>query len=301
MRVVRALAALLMALVAGALVATAALASWAESTVVSTTGFTAAVGPLSDHPQVQAELTTAVSDKVLASVQAAVDSAPFPVNQLGGLVPQLRDPITEAVTTVLASDAASSAWTTTVATLHEQTVASIRGQSSGVALGDGTATIDLNTLRQPILDGIDLPDPLKAIAGDIDLGTITITTGTSPQVLATGVRLAGNWQVILLVGVLLVALSAVVARRAGWGLVLAGLAIIAFSAGGYARVSGQLATSTAPDPLSRSLELAIEGSLEPALRQSITYAVASGVAVLVVGLVVVVATALVGRARRTPA
>lgn len=291
----RTVVAIVLAALAGLLVCAGSIAQWAATTVVSTSGFTAAVGPLSAHPELQRQLSSILTERVVTGLQTAVEKAPFPANLVAPFLPQLTGPITDAVTKVVASDAAAAAWTTSVRSLHDQTVAALRGQASGVDIGQGTATIDLNTLKDPIVAGIDAPDVVKSVLGGVELGSITVTTGVSPWALTLGVRLADVWAALLAAGMALVLLAALIARRAGTGLMLAGGAIIAASAVAATVAPASLHANPPADPLSRALSDAIIGSIEGGLTTNIALAAASGVAVLVVGLIVTLVRRLTRR------
>ncbi|CAB4995486.1 MAG: hypothetical protein F2881_01675 [Actinobacteria bacterium] len=292
----RTVVAIVLAALAGLLVCAGSIAQWAATTVVSTSGFTAAVGPLTAHPELQRELAATLTERVVTGLQTAVEKAPFPANLMAPFLPQLAGPITDAVTKVVASDAAAAAWTISVSSLHDQTVAALRGQDSGIALGQGTATIDLNTLKDPIVAGIDAPDVVKSVLGGVELGSITVTTGVSPWALTLGVRLADVWAALLAAGVALVLLAALIARRAGTGLMLAGGAILAISAIAAVVAPASLHANPPVDGLSRALSDAIIGSIEGGLTTNIALSAASGVAVLVVGLVVTLVRRLTRRA-----
>ena len=273
----------LLAVIAGIMICAGAVANWASTTVVSTSGFTAAVGPLSAHPEVQQELTSAVSSRVITSLTDAVASAPFPLSLLQGVIPQLTGPINEAVGKAVTSDAAAQAWTTTVTTIHDDAVAAARGQESGIALGEGNATIDLNTIRDPLLASVDVPDQVKSLLGQVNLGEITITTGISPTLLEWGVRLSERWRLLIALGLVAIVAAALVARRAGAGLLMAGVAIVVTSGIASVIIGNGLRGTPPPDALSRALSNVFVDALQPPLTQSLTLAALSGVVLAVVG------------------
>ena len=84
----------------------------------------------------------------------------------------------------------------------------------------------------------------------------------------------------------LCAIAAVVARRTGWGLVGAGVAIVAATALSYVVIVRSLASNPPPDALSRALADAIITSIEGGLAHNAILAAASGAALIIIGLVV---------------
>ena len=282
----RTISAVIVAILAGLCVTAGAIANWASSTVVSTSGFVAAVGPLSSHPEVQAELTNTTTARVESALNDAVKSAPFPVSLLSSLLPQLSGPIHTAVDKAVHGQVAASAWTSIITSVHDQGVSAARGETTSFDLADGTATIDLDSLKTPIIDGLEVPDALKGLLGQANLGTVTVKTGVPAWVLTVGVKAADAWRALLIVGVALCAIAAVVARRTGWGLVGAGVAIVAATALSYVVIVRSLASNPPPDALSRSLADAIITSIEGGLAHNAILAAASGAALIIIGLVV---------------
>ena len=282
----RAVLGVIVAIAAGILVTAGAVAHWASTTIVSTSGFIAAVGPLSDHPQVQTELTATTTARVESALSDAVKSAPFPASLLASLLPQLSAPITTAVDKAVHGPVAASAWTSVLTTIHDDGVSAARGETTSFDLADGTATIDLDTLKTPIIEGLDVPDALKGLLGQVNLGTTTVKTGVPAWVLTAGVRAADAWLGLLVAGIVLCAVAGIIARRTAWGLVASGIAILAASVVGYVVIERGLASNPPPDPLSRSLADAIITAIEGPLGHTMLLAAASGAALVVIGLVV---------------
>ena len=272
-----------LAVLAGVLVTAGTVGQWAQTEVVSTSGFTSAVGPLSSHPAVKGAMTDAVTERVMTVLETSADSSPVGGMVLRALLPSLRAPLHQGVETAVASDTVAKLWDTTITSVHDETMASINGTSNAVDFNNGTATINLNDFKASLVNGLDAPDALKNWAQGLDLGTITVNTGASDKSLDAAVKIASSWLPILLVGIVLVALAGLIARRTGLGLIIAGAAI-AIIAGIALVVGGKGFTQTTqPDALSQALAKAIMGSLQPGFTQNLLFAVGSGIAVALVG------------------
>ncbi len=287
----RRLLTVVLAVLSGLLVAAGVMGNWAATTLVDTPTFVAAVGPLSSHPDVQAQLTTTISTRVETQIRKAAQDAPFPLSMLGALLPQLTGQLNSAVAKAVSSDAAEKTWTKAVTLVHEQTITAMRGDSTSVTVNDGYATIDLNELKAPIIAGLSIPDLVKGPLEQIDLGTITVKTGVPSWAVSIGLKTADSWLVLLLAGALLALLAALAASRAGWGLLWSGVAITAFCLLAYVLALRSLHSQTPPDALSASLVNAFTGAIEPALARNALIGAVSGIVLVVVGVV----TALIGR------
>jgi hypothetical protein len=269
------------------------MGNWASTTLVDTPTFVAAVGPLSSHPDVQAELATTISTRVDTQIRKAVQDAPFPLSMLGALLPQLTNQINSAVTKAVKSDVAETAWTKAVTVLHDQTITAIRGDNAAVALDNGTATIDLNELKAPIVAGLSIPDVVKGPLTQIDLGSITVKTGVPSWAVTIGLKAADSWLVLLLAGIVLAFLAALAATRAGRGLLWSGIAITVCCLLAYLLALRSLHAQTPPDALSAALVNAISSAIEPSLARKALIGAASGIVLIVLGTVL----SLVGKRR----
>jgi len=271
------------AILAAVLVTAGAVGQWAQTEVVSTSGFTNAVGPLSSHPGVKAAMTDAVTERVMTVLENSADSSPIGAMVLKALLPSLRAPLRQGVETAVASDTVGKLWDNTMTSVHDETMASINGTSQSVDFNNGTATINLNDFKASLVGGFEAPDALKTWAQGLDLGTITVNTGASEKSLDAAVKIASAWLPILLVGIVLVALAGLVARRTGFGLIIAGAAIAIIAAIALVVGGKGFTTTTQTDALSIALGKAIMGSLQPGFTQNMLYAVGSGIAVALVG------------------
>lgn len=290
----RDVASFLLAVVAAVLVPLGAVGSWAGTEVVSTSGFVQQVGPLSAHPDVQQALTATVTDRVVTSLQQAAANTPVVGGLVATLIPQLAGPISDTVNKVVTGDSAERIWTESLTSVHDQTVRAIRGEDTGVDIASGTATLDLNQLKSPIVDSLSAPDAVKGLLGNVNLGSITIETGVEPWVLAAGVQASDMWLWLLIGGAVLAVLAALVARRPGRGFAMAGGGIAAVSVLAWVGAASALQKNQPTDPLSSAVSTAIIGSLQSGLSQALTYAAISGLVLLAIGAVV----GLIGLSRR---
>jgi uncharacterized membrane protein HdeD (DUF308 family) len=179
--------------------------------------------------------------------------------------------------------------------VHDQTVTAIRGDASGVTVGSDAITLDLNTIRDPIVAQLSVPDQIRPLLQGIDLGTVQVASGVSTQALGLALRLADIWQWLLAAGVLAALAAALIAPRTGVGLLAAGGAIIAAAAVGSALAASGFSQSGAPDQLSRAIQGAIVEGIEPPLLHNLSLVTTSGFALLVIGAITLVASLVLRR------
>lgn len=211
----RALAVLLM-LCGVAALAVGVPAAWVQRSVFDTERYTDALSPLIAEPAVQAT----VSDALVQAVTAQIT------------VPQvLNGPLESAVDALVASDAFVPAWEQSVRVSHQHALSALRDEGKGLALDDGTLSIEL----APLVDALVPRLEEAGIPGTAALGRIngTFELVSSPE-LATAARAAGavdRWgSAVLALGVVLLLGAVLVSPRRGVALIWAGLAAVVVSA-----------------------------------------------------------------------
>jgi hypothetical protein len=180
---------------------------WAHRTLLNTNTFVGTVGPVFQHPEVDAAVATRATGQLVKelNLQARLKSALPPKAGFAAA------PITSATTsfvakelaTVLQSERFQKIWTLNLARTHEQLVAVLRGQKSSVLSTSG-GYIVLNTV--PVINNAlkDVSGLASSLTGrQVSLPTITTAELPSQAVdklsQALGVKLPSNFGQITLV------------------------------------------------------------------------------------------------------
>jgi hypothetical protein len=128
-------------------IAGANVALWARSTVLSTNGWVAAVGPLSRNEVIVNTLSVYVVSEVFTEIDvqgAAQEILPPDLGFLSApLTRALRDVVRDIVADLIMSDQFNTLWVTVNRTAHELIMGALRGGTDLLYLRDGKLTIDL--------------------------------------------------------------------------------------------------------------------------------------------------------------
>lgn len=240
----RAVAMVVVMVVAALLAPVAVVAAWAQGVVTDTDRYLATVAPLADDPQVQQAVTSRVTGAIVDAIdldQLAQD-ATTAVSQLGlpprlsTAVLSLQGPLVDAATgfvrtaveRVVTSDAFSAAWTAANRAVQSQLVAVLRGDPDALASIDasGTLTVDLTDVIESVKSalsdaGFTIVDRLPAISASFPL-----VQSADLVRLQNAYRLLdvlGTWLPWLVLGLL--AAGVVLARHKARALVAAGLVL----------------------------------------------------------------------------
>jgi hypothetical protein len=161
----RAVAAAL-AVVFAILLPAAITSAWIRGTILSTSGYVAAVTPVAADPEVHAVTETAVTSKVDAALSHAETSLPPPARALAGSLRAGLDGLArKAVGEFMASQAFQRLWADANRLVHSQVISVLNGDSKLLTVSGGE--VMLNVL--PLVNGVlhDISGRLPAIAGGV--------------------------------------------------------------------------------------------------------------------------------------
>ena len=208
---------------------------WAENTLLSTSGFLAAVRPLPTDPAVEPQIV----DTVQRRLTAALDRSPAPIGPRLLRTGQVRRLAAGAVPAVLGSAAFQQAWKVALSSSHAELVKVLRHQSTLLAVTPGGLDVTVSVAVDRLADHARLPRRLTSdLPADLTI-SVTLIKNRDLRRAARAVRLADD-----LSGGLVLAIAALgsagllLARRRCRTLVagLAAVAVVAGSAAGAARL-----------------------------------------------------------------
>lgn len=120
---------------------------WAEATVLNTDRFVALAAPLGHDPQVINSVSHYVADQVVTALDIpSRTAAVLPASGqflVGPLEQSVHDFVQTRASALLSSDQMQATWQVVGRSVHAELVAARRGQSSSVAIVNGTLSIDL--------------------------------------------------------------------------------------------------------------------------------------------------------------
>ncbi|CAB4880860.1 MAG: hypothetical protein F2793_06515 [Actinobacteria bacterium] len=185
---VRAIASLLIFIIAAVITPVALVGHWGHRTVVDATQYLDTVGPLVDSPEVQEAISTAVSDAIIKQV----DVTSLASGLIGGLIdnPTVTSALTapiaagvnnlikELVHTFVASSAFRKIWITTNEVAQRSLVALLEGKPNGpIQVQGDTLVLDISSMLTAAQGAL--------VANGVDLASkITIPQSDSQIVLA---------------------------------------------------------------------------------------------------------------------
>ena len=140
-------------------------AGWIRGTVLSTSGYAAAVAPLAADPVVRAVVRTAIDGEVSLVVSHAIKStAPSPISILAGPVSGgLGSLAGNGTDALLASPEFQRLWTAANTAAHSQIVSVLNGDSSAVVTTGDEVVLNLAPLITAVLK--DISGPLSRLIG----------------------------------------------------------------------------------------------------------------------------------------
>lgn len=140
-------------------------AAWIRGTVLSTSGYAAAVAPLASDPVVRAAVRITVDGEVSLVVSQAVKSvAPSPVSILAGpLAADLGSLAGNGTGTLMASPQFQRLWAAANTAAHSQIISVLNGSSSAVATTGNEVVLNLAPLITAVLK--DISGPLSRLTG----------------------------------------------------------------------------------------------------------------------------------------
>jgi hypothetical protein len=141
-----------LAVVFAILLPAAITGAWIRGTILSTSGYVAAVTPVAASPEVRAAVETAVISHVDAALSQAVDSRSPATRALAGpLRAWLAGLAKGAVSTFLASPAFRRVWADANRLVHSQVIGVLDGDSALVTVTGGEVVLNLLPLANGVL------------------------------------------------------------------------------------------------------------------------------------------------------
>ena len=138
--------------------------AWIRGTVLSTSGYVAAVAPLASDPVVRAAVRTTIDGEVSLVVSHAVKSAPSPASILAGpLSGGLGSLAGNGINSVMASPEFQRLWAAANTAAHSQIISVLNGNSSAVATSGNEVVLNLAPLITAVLN--DISGPLSRLTG----------------------------------------------------------------------------------------------------------------------------------------
>jgi hypothetical protein len=163
--------------------------AWIHGTVLSTSGYVAAVSPLAADPVVRATVRTTIDGEVSLVVSHAIkNAAPSPVSILAGpLSSGLGRLAGHGVGTFMASPEFQRLWTAANAAAHSQAISVLNGSSTAVVTTSDEVVLNLAPLVTAVLK--DISAPLARLTGKtITLPAISTVPATACRQIASLTR-----------------------------------------------------------------------------------------------------------------
>jgi hypothetical protein len=217
------------------------LTAWAEGTLLSASGFTAALGTLPRNPAVQARITTQI-DRQLHRAGTAKGTLASPLADLA------ESQLTRAVPAILGSSAFLALWRTALTATYGQLLLVLRGHSNLLTISGSALTVNISMTASTLIKAVGLPSQLEHLLPSSTPVSVTILDKAALGQARTIVRMADILSRVLLPADLALALAGLATarnrRRALFALVIPVAALGAFGALGI-----RLLTHTAGSPL----------------------------------------------------
>lgn len=214
--------------IAGAvgLVLVDAVTVWAENTLLSTSGFLAAVRPLPTDPAVE----TQIIDNVQRQLTAALDRSPARIGPrlLTGPVRQLA---ADAVPAVLGSAAFQQAWKAALSISHTELVKVLRHHSTLLIVTPSGLDVTVSIALEQLVDQAGLPRQLASnLPADLAI-SVTLIQNQDLHRAAQAVRLADDLSGVLILAIITLGFAGLLLARRRCRALTAGLAAVTITAG----------------------------------------------------------------------
>jgi hypothetical protein len=181
----------------------AQLAVWIEGTLLSTSGFVAALGPLPRDPAMQNQLTAQI-DRQLKRASGAL---PSPLAALA------EGAAARAVPAFLGSHAFLQLWRTALAATHHQLMLVLRGRSQLLAITGSALTVDVPVAAGTLIKAVGLPHQLERLLPTAIPVSVTILDNSALGQARTAVHLTDILSRLLPAAALALALAGLAADR----------------------------------------------------------------------------------------
>jgi hypothetical protein len=217
------------------------LTAWAEGTLLSTSGFVAALGPLPRDPAVQAQVTAQL-DQQLQRAGRAQGAFASP------LVDLAESQVTRAVPAILGSPAFLRLWRTALAAANQQLLLVLRDRSHLLTVNGSALTVNVPMAASTLINAIRLPPQLARLLPSAMPVSVTVLDNAALGRARTIVRLTDDLSRILLSADVALALAGLAAARRRRRALL-GIAIPVAALGILGALGVRLLTRTGGSPL----------------------------------------------------
>ncbi len=178
--------------VATVLAVLSALTTWVRVQMLDTDEWTELSADLLAEEEVQSALAVFISNELFERIDLQSEIGellPEDLSPLAGpLVGALREPITNGIETVIASNRFQQLWTEANRTAHARLVAIIRDETvTGVSTADGTVTLELGEVVRSVGESVGVPDDALDRLPE-DAGRITVVESEELADVQTAVR-----------------------------------------------------------------------------------------------------------------
>jgi hypothetical protein len=149
------------------------LTAWAEGTLLSASGFAAALGALPRDPAVQAQVTAQI-DRQLEQAGRARGTLASPLADLA------ESQVPRAVPALLGSPALLRLWRTAIAAAHHQLLLILRGRSHLLAITGSALTVSVTVAASTLISATGLPPQLGRVLPTAMPVSVTILNNAAP-------------------------------------------------------------------------------------------------------------------------
>jgi hypothetical protein len=204
-----------------------AVTTWAENTLLSTSGFLAAVRPLPTDPAVE----TQIVDEVQRRLTAALDRSPARIGPRLLGAEQVRRLAADAVPAVLRSAAFQQAWQAALSTGHTELVKILRHQNAMLTVTPSGLEVTVGIAVEQLADQAGLPRRLASnLPADLTI-SVTLIQNQDLHRAAHTVRLADDLSGVLILAITALGSVGLLLVRRRRRTLIAGLAAAAIAAG----------------------------------------------------------------------
>jgi hypothetical protein len=229
------------------------LTAWAEGTLLSTSGFVAALGPLPSDPAVQAQAAAQI-DRQLQRAGTANGTLASPLAELA------ESQVPRAVPAILVSPAFLRPWRTALGAAHHQLLLVVRDRSHILAINGSALTVNVPMAARTLINATGLPPQLGRLLPSSTPVSVTILDNAALGRASTIVRLTDDLSRILLPADVALALAGLATARDRRRALLA-IAIPVAALGALEALGIRLLTRTAGSPLVRAATGALTAPL----------------------------------------
>lgn len=238
------------------------LTTWVRTELLDTDQWVGVSSDLLAEPEIQEALTTYLSNELFERVDVSASLAellPDQLSQLAGpLSAALREPVTNGIGRIIASDRFATLWENANRAAHERMVAILRDETGPlVSTSDGTVTLELGDALRTVGESIGLPQSVLDRLPP-DAGQVVIFESDELSSMQQVVQLFDflSWFLfVVVIGLyaLAVALARgrriVVLRNVGLAMAAGGLTLLILRALGIRALVGQVIDNPAREPI----------------------------------------------------